>query len=98
MQIIVPDKVGLDNWWKECKTRRAPKETGGLTTDITNRLPTGVKLGRKTTANLGKIMKKSARLRGRRYMHAPMHTHTHTRTHTHNQLAYVQNDCLPHEG
>ena len=25
VQIIVPDRKGVDEWWKECKTRRGPK-------------------------------------------------------------------------
>ena len=96
VQIIIPDKGGVDNWWRECRTKGAPKEMGGLTTEITDRLPAGVKLGRKTTANLGKSMKKSARAPGQK-VHARTHarthshpcTHTLTPTHTHTQLARV---------
>ena len=46
--------------------RRAPKEMGGLLKDITDRLPAGVRLGKKATVNLGKIMKKSTRVPGQK--------------------------------
>ena len=84
VKIIVPDKLGVDDWWKVCKTKRAPKEMGGLTTDITDRLPAGVKLGRKTTANLGKIMKRSAGAPGQK-VRARNHAHTHSHPHVHTQ-------------
>jgi hypothetical protein len=82
VQIIVPDKEGVDEWWKECKTRRAHKEMGGLPTDITDKLPAGVKLGRKATANLDEIMKKSARVPGQK-VHARPHAHAHSHAHAH---------------
>jgi len=73
-------RVGLMD---TCKTKRAPKEMGGLTTDITDRLPAGVNLGRKTTANLGKIMRRSAgvpvqKVRARKHAHTHSHPHVHT--------------------
>ena len=64
VMMVVPDKVGVSEWWKAQKQRGMVGSMAGIPQEIKKRLPERMMLGRSSTPTLGKIVKRPAQSKG----------------------------------
>ena len=64
VMMVVPDKVGVSEWWKAQKQKGVVGSMAGIPQEIKKRLPGRMMLGRSSTPTLGKIVKRPAQSKG----------------------------------
>ena len=64
IMMVVPDKGGVGEWWKEKKQEGVVGRMAGLSEEVQKRLPGKMMLGRSSTPTLGKIVKGPAQSKG----------------------------------